>query len=210
MKAGIVYVLSNPSQPGLFKIGETGDIEARVKELSSGTSVAAPFKVEFTQLSYDCAGDEQKVHYLLKEYRYNTSREFFRLPLEQAITTVRQTVVGQRLEEEEARKIAAQKVAAEEAAQNAAAATAETKAKLAKLEARRERERQIVLDHKKKKEEIKKRARFDAAEIQRAQRLNEALRKIEKEQETKDQKRVRIATTLIIVIITAVIYAASV
>jgi len=75
MKAGIVYVLSNPSQPGLFKIGETGDIEARVKELSSGTSVAAPFKVEFTQLSYDCAGDEQKVHYLLKEYRYNTSRD---------------------------------------------------------------------------------------------------------------------------------------
>ena len=45
---GIIYVLTNPSMPGLVKIGKTarGDVNARLSELYS-TGVPVPFECEF-------------------------------------------------------------------------------------------------------------------------------------------------------------------
>ena len=51
---GSVYILSNPSMPGLVKIGMTeGDVNERIKQLSSGTGVAEPFVLEASITSTD-------------------------------------------------------------------------------------------------------------------------------------------------------------
>ena len=44
-----VYILSNKSQPGMYKIGYTSheDVDKRVKQLSRSTSVATPFTLEW-------------------------------------------------------------------------------------------------------------------------------------------------------------------
>jgi hypothetical protein len=45
--AGFIYVLSNPSMPGILKIGVTeGQVEKRMKELSTPTGIPTPFKCE--------------------------------------------------------------------------------------------------------------------------------------------------------------------
>lgn len=44
---GFIYILSNPEMQGLVKIGQTRrKVEKRVKELSSGTGVPAPYEIE--------------------------------------------------------------------------------------------------------------------------------------------------------------------
>ncbi|WP_192815192.1 GIY-YIG nuclease family protein, partial [Treponema pedis] len=48
MENGIVYILSNPAMPGIYKIGITSrnDIKHRLKELYT-TSVPVPFECEY-------------------------------------------------------------------------------------------------------------------------------------------------------------------
>ena len=43
---GCVYVFSNPSMPGLLKLGKANNSEERKKELSSSTGVPEPFEEE--------------------------------------------------------------------------------------------------------------------------------------------------------------------
>jgi len=76
-----VYVLSNPSMPGLVKIGMTtrSDINDRVKELDSATGIPTPFKVEGVINTMNAESLEQYLHEYFSEYRVSTSREFFNL-----------------------------------------------------------------------------------------------------------------------------------
>lgn len=80
-----VYILSNETMPGLLKIGYTKNHpEERSKQISSGTGVAVPYKVEW---AYKCHNGEQlegEVHQYLKEYRVNPKKEFFAIDLEEA------------------------------------------------------------------------------------------------------------------------------
>ena len=80
-----VYVLSNPTLPNLLKIGYTKlNPEVRASQISSATGVPLPYVVEW---AFKCFNGEQlegEVHVALKEYRVNTSREFFQISLEEA------------------------------------------------------------------------------------------------------------------------------
>jgi hypothetical protein len=42
---GIIYILTNEAMPGYIKIGKTGDLGTRVKDLSRATGVPLPFEV---------------------------------------------------------------------------------------------------------------------------------------------------------------------
>ena len=85
-----VYILSNESQPGMYKIGYTAheDVDKRVKQLSRSTSVATPFTLEWAFRCFNAERLEGEVHQALKGYRISKDREFFAISLNEAKETV--------------------------------------------------------------------------------------------------------------------------
>ena len=84
---GFVYVLSNPSMPGLLKIGRTErDPTDRISELSAGSAVPTPFKLEYSLFSIEMEEVEQAIHADLTKYRVSPEREFFQASLEEVKT----------------------------------------------------------------------------------------------------------------------------
>jgi len=89
---GFLYILSNPSMPGLLKIGMTeGDVSDRITQLSSGTGVAESFVLEASITSTDPLRDERLVHERLAPYR-KPKREFFELSVPDAVATLQQVL----------------------------------------------------------------------------------------------------------------------
>lgn len=86
----IIYVLSNPSYPGLLKIGYTRkEIGIRIKNLSDATGVPTPFKLEYMFRCTNGLELESEIHKHLKEYRPNNYREFFDINLKNAIEAIK-------------------------------------------------------------------------------------------------------------------------
>lgn len=86
----IIYVLSNPTYPGLLKIGYTRkEIGIRIKDLSKATGVPTPFKLEYIFRCSNGMELESEIHRHLKEFRPNNQREFFDITLNQAIEAVK-------------------------------------------------------------------------------------------------------------------------
>ncbi|MBU0654638.1 MAG: GIY-YIG nuclease family protein [Gammaproteobacteria bacterium] len=83
--SGYLYILSNPSFPGLLKIGHTTETpEQRLRQLST-TGVPSPFVLEACFLVTNSLALEQAVHGLLVQHRFSQNREFFKLSLSQAL-----------------------------------------------------------------------------------------------------------------------------
>lgn len=88
---GRVYVLSNKAMPGLLKIGYTmNTVEGRVKELSIATGVPTDFVIEYQVECRDPVEVEALAHAAFDQHRYNKSREFFSISLEQAVEVIRE------------------------------------------------------------------------------------------------------------------------
>lgn len=88
---GYVYILSNPSMPGLLKIGMTRfDPNRRVQELSSATGVPTQFQLIYYREFHNCVAAELEIHSILaaKGMRYNDQREFFLVDSVDAINTL--------------------------------------------------------------------------------------------------------------------------
>ena len=87
MEEGIVYVLTNPSMPGLVKIGKTTreTVSARLNELYS-TGVPVPFECTYAGRVNDVSKVEQAFHQAFGPYRLNLKREFFEIEPEQAVS----------------------------------------------------------------------------------------------------------------------------
>ena len=81
---GIVYILSNPSLPGLVKIGQTVNLQQRLSNLFN-TSVPTPFKCVYAKKVQNYKEVEKKLHKGLNKDRVNKNREFFRIPEEDVI-----------------------------------------------------------------------------------------------------------------------------
>lgn len=93
MSAGFLYVLINPTMPGLAKVGKTTrNPTNRVAELSSATGVPSPFMLAFQQPVADCDFAELWVHRELERegFRHAENREFFNAPLHAIIKVVAQ------------------------------------------------------------------------------------------------------------------------
>ena len=88
--SGYVYVLSNPSMPGIVKIGQSiyGG-KHRAKELyKSITGVPEPFRLEFEVFTPEYVLIEEWAHEALASARVNASREFFRCAVHEAVFAV--------------------------------------------------------------------------------------------------------------------------
>ena len=72
-----------------LKIGKTTRTpEIRAKEISRGTGVPLPFEVAHFREFDNCHEAEKKIHAQLKEFRVNSDREFFQIPLFKAIKII--------------------------------------------------------------------------------------------------------------------------
>jgi len=93
--SGFVYVLSNPSMPGIVKIARTERLpDQRAKELQT-TGVPQPFQIEFAGWCEDVHEAEQLAHEELEKYRVSDSREFFAVEAYIAVQRVVSVVASQ-------------------------------------------------------------------------------------------------------------------
>lgn len=88
---GYIYGMVNASIPGLIKIGaSTKHPLERARELSVPTSVATPFVLAYYRAVAFPFMVEAAIHRQLDACRTNDKREFFRLPLHEAIAVIDQ------------------------------------------------------------------------------------------------------------------------
>ena len=85
-----VYVLSNKSQPGMYKIGYTSHevVVLLVRRPPRSTSVATPFTLEWAFRCFNAERLEGEVHQALKGHRIAKDREFFAISLNEAKETI--------------------------------------------------------------------------------------------------------------------------
>ncbi len=86
MRSGFVYILSNPSMPGLIKIGYTnGSVYERAAQLNT-TGVPFPYVIEYSQRVINAGKVEKELHNKFRQHRLSKNREFFELPAHEAIS----------------------------------------------------------------------------------------------------------------------------
>ena len=88
---GYIYCFSNPSMPGIYKIGMTERTpEIRLIEANSSDTwrPPTPYKIEFAKNVLNPKQKETTLHTLLSQYteRINPKREFFRVSQEEVKT----------------------------------------------------------------------------------------------------------------------------
>ena len=86
MELGWVYVLSNKSMPGIYKIGYTG--RSPVERLAEANTPdtwrpPTPYVIEFARQVAEANPKEQRIHRALKRYRVTPGREFFSTDLDE-------------------------------------------------------------------------------------------------------------------------------
>lgn len=88
---GVIYILTNSLIPGVLKIGRTSrEATERAREISRATGVPTEYEVIYDQVVSDASAAEKELHSLLRIYRVNTQREFFRIPTREAIRHVQE------------------------------------------------------------------------------------------------------------------------
>lgn len=88
-KKGFVYIMSNPSMPGLIKVGMTRKVPSdRADDLIS-TAVPDSFEVQYYAFFDDRFSAEKAAHRKLKKYHYK--KEFFKTDVATAIWAIEET-----------------------------------------------------------------------------------------------------------------------
>ena len=89
-KTGRIYILRNSAiKDSIIKIGRTKRLsEKRAKEISSGTGVPLEYEVLYEDDVLDCVLAEKLIHKYLDQKRVNPKREFFNIPLKDAVKVV--------------------------------------------------------------------------------------------------------------------------
>jgi len=67
--AGVIYILTNPFMPDIFKIGRTErNVEDRIKQLDT-TSMPAPFRCVYAAEVNDVVIIEKRIHKIFSDKR---------------------------------------------------------------------------------------------------------------------------------------------
>jgi len=86
----IIYILTNEAMPGYVKVGKTaGNLEQRIKELSSSTSIPLPFTCFYACTVKDVAFVEHQLHDAFDNNRVNPRREFFQIAPERVVAALK-------------------------------------------------------------------------------------------------------------------------
>ena len=86
---GVIYILSNRSMPGYFKIGKCARnrLRERMRVLYS-TGVPLPFDCEYAKVVPDYEKVEKALHRAFATERYNDNREFFKTAPERIVAVL--------------------------------------------------------------------------------------------------------------------------
>ena len=79
----IVYILTNESMPDAIKVGITGNLDRRIRELDT-TGTPLPFECYYAVEVENASVIEKKIHEGLDDKRIRQNREFFNATPEQA------------------------------------------------------------------------------------------------------------------------------
>lgn len=90
----IVYLLTNPTMPGLVKIGRTTDLETRLRSLSTHSGVPVPFECFYACEVANSTKVEKALHDAFGDHRINPKREFFRLNPDRAVAILELVALG--------------------------------------------------------------------------------------------------------------------
>lgn len=90
-REGFVYILSNPSMPGIIKVGMTQTVPSqRIKDSDlSATGIPTPFVVEYYAFFHNMVQAEKKAHQSLRQYHHG--KEFFKTDIANAIAAIEGT-----------------------------------------------------------------------------------------------------------------------
>ena len=96
----IIYILTNPSMPGIIKIGITSQdtVEIRMKQLYT-TGVPVPFECNYACKVRGAHEVEKSIHFAFGDLRVNPNREFFRLSPERVVAILQHLQVEDVTEE---------------------------------------------------------------------------------------------------------------
>ena len=138
---GWVYVMTNPSMPGLIKVGfSMSDPELRAQELAN-TGVPGTYLVEYEVLTNNPFRVEQAAHARLS-HRHE-GKEWFRCATEEAVASIR-VVVGGDIINEEFKKASRQKALEIQRKWQAEISTAQAKKDAEELAARTKIETELA------------------------------------------------------------------
>jgi len=86
----IIYILTNEAMSGFVKIGRTsGNLEQRIKELSSSTSIPLPFTCFYACIVKNSTFVEHQLHDAFDNNRVNPKREFFQIAPERIVSALK-------------------------------------------------------------------------------------------------------------------------
>jgi hypothetical protein len=85
---GVVYILTNEAMPGIVKVGQTSDLEERMRQLDS-TSVPLPFECFYAVTVADPDFVERQLHDAFADHRIRQRREFFKVSPERVAAALR-------------------------------------------------------------------------------------------------------------------------
>jgi hypothetical protein len=85
----IVYVLVNEAMQGYVKVGRTTDLEQRIKDLNSPSSVPLPFTCFYACTVKNAGFVEHQLHDAFDDNRINPKREFFRIAPERVVSALK-------------------------------------------------------------------------------------------------------------------------
>lgn len=86
----IIYILINDAMPGYVKIGRTTtNLEQRIRELSSSTSIPLPFTCFYACTVKNAQFVEHQLHDAFDNNRINPKREFFQIAPERVVSALK-------------------------------------------------------------------------------------------------------------------------
>lgn len=97
MKAGYLYIITNPSHTGWVKIGITENITDRLHVYQT-SDPKRQFKVEYYIFHPDCYKAEKMIVELMKPFALSRKKEWYEVNLEIAKARVDETLEGYEVE----------------------------------------------------------------------------------------------------------------
>lgn len=91
MKAGFLYVITNPSHKGWVKIGVTEDIKSRLHVYQT-SDPKRNYKVEYYVMHPDCYVAEKRIKEMMHYFAKSTKNEWYECDVQTAIVRLQEQV----------------------------------------------------------------------------------------------------------------------